>query len=99
MSNLNSKLGANIRHCNIDIALFLDNMENEYNILLDSDIEVAMTMDEVSEYTRETCHTMKSNLELLRRLKLLSYEELQDMRDLADSIRMNKIDAVPEICK
>ena len=96
MNNLKDSLKVDKRFVSVDIVSFLDNMESEYNVLLDSDIEVAQTQDEISEFTRETCYSMKSNLEILKKLGLLHDEELEDMRELADAIRLKKIAVVPE---
>lgn len=96
MNNLKDSIKVDKRMAVVDIVSFLDNMESEYNVLLDSDIEVAQTHDELSEYTRETAYKMKSNLELLRKLGLLHDEELDSMRELADEIRMSKINANSE---
>lgn len=96
MNNLKDSIKIDKRMAVVDIVSFLDNMENEYIIKLHSDMEVAHTQDEVSEYTRETCYEMKSNLELLKKLGLLHDEELNDMRDLANEIRLNMIKANSE---
>lgn len=96
MNNLKDSIKIDKRMAVVDIVSFLDNMENEYIIKLKSDIEVAQTQDEVSEYTRESCYEMKSNLELLKKLGLLHDEELEDMRDLANEIRLNMIKANSE---
>lgn len=96
MNNLKDSIKVDKRMAVVDIVSFLDNMESEYKVLLDSDIEVAQTQDEVSEYTRDTCYRIKSNLELLKKLGLLYDEELDSMRELADEIRMSKIKANSE---
>ena len=96
MNNLKDSIKIDKRMAVVDIVSFLDNMENEYIIKLKSDMEVAQTQDEVSEYTRETCYEMKSNLELLKKLGLLHDEELGCMRDLANEIRLNMIKANSE---
>ena len=96
MNNLKDSIKIDKRMAVVDIVSFLDNMENVYIIKLKSDIEVAQTQDEVSEYTRESCYEIKSNLELLKQLGLLHDEELEDMIDLANEIRLNMIKANSE---
>lgn len=96
MNKLSENLKGNIRRCTVDIVRVLDNLESELYIKMDSDIEVAGSYDEASEFTRCTCYETKAKFDMLCTLELIDHEERNAMEEYADLMRKQKLEAIPE---